>query len=87
MEKIEIAGKFRRRFKREVNPDINSLKICKDKDKVLLEVTYSGKDEKPVKLNTDFIVGTKDDPNGKSLYFDPKMGIDDLADLFLKTDS
>lgn len=87
MEKAEIAGKFRRRFKTEVNPEINTLKICKDKDKVFLEIIYSGNDEKFAKLNTDFIVGSKAAPSGKNLYFDPKLGINDLVELFLKTDS
>lgn len=81
IQKTELAGKFRRRFKSKVHPDLNCLKLCEWQNQVLLEITWANK---PIEnLSTDFISG---DGQNEELYFNPDLDLAELADRFLQFD-
>ena len=85
IEKLEIVSELSRRFPDWINPEIESIKLCRNEKVIFLEIIFYKKSGmSKIISNLDFI-GDDDDLN--KILFSPEKEITDNAIEFVSLDA
>lgn len=85
IEKLEIIDELKRRFPGWINPEIESIKLCRNEKVIFLKINFSKEAGIPQIVSTLDFITDEDDFN--NMLFSPEKEITDNAVEFVSLDA